>query len=203
MFGYGSGKRALDLAFDDRQRGLVVDLFKPGDETVVLLLDDEVFFLIDFVLETPERLGLRISDNGEGLAETDLGQGIYRLGRREQLGKLVCVHPVPKDFARRIAFLDLAAEDFSLFGVLFDGIARIGLIDVGFLGVFLFALLFLHLFLFILFESVHGMFGRQGQQSFHVGNHVFERSGKGFGIITEPEKQREAEKDKAQGDDAP
>ena len=73
MFGYGSGKRALDLSFDDRQRGLVVDLFKPGDETVVLLLDDEVFFLIDFVLETPERLGLRISDNGEGLAETDLG----------------------------------------------------------------------------------------------------------------------------------
>ena len=203
MFGYGSGKRALDLSFDDRQRGLVVDFFKPGDETVVLLLDDEVFFLIDFVLETPERLGLRIPDNGEGLAETDLGQGIYRLGRREQLGKVVCIHPVPKDFSRRVAFLDLAAEDFSLFGVLFDGIARIGLIDVGFLGVFLFAILFLRLFLFILFEFVHGMFGRQGQQPFHVGNHVFERSGKGVGIITEPEKQREAEKDKAQGDDAP
>ena len=203
MFGYGSGKRALDLSFDDRQRGLVVDLFKPGDETVVLLLNDEVFFLIDFVLETPERLGLRISDNGEGLAETDLGQGIYRLGRREQLGKVVCIHPVPQDFSRRVTFLDLAAEDFSLFGVLFDGIARIGLIDVGFLGVFLLAILFLHLFLFILFEFVHGMFGRQGQQPFHVGNHVFERSGKGGGIITEPEKQREAEKDKAQGDDAP
>ena len=30
-----------------------------------------------------------------------------------------------------------------------------------------------------------------------MGNHVFEGSWKRFGIITEPEKQREAEKDKA------
>ncbi len=38
MFGYGSGKSALDLSFDDRQRGLVVDFFKPGDETDSFLL---------------------------------------------------------------------------------------------------------------------------------------------------------------------
>ena len=140
---------------------------------------------------------MRITDNSEGLAETNLGQGIYRLGRREQIGKLVCIHPVTKDFSRRVAFLDLAAEDFPLFRVLFDGVARIILIDFRLFGVFLPGFLVARFRALVLLESIYGMFGRQGQHAFHMGNHVFEGSWKRFGIITEPEKQREAEKDKA------